>query len=204
MHGGSWSVRDSWSGAPTCTTGVTSRGVRWRKTSVDRATEPGARREPRGDTDDEDDRYEHKGAGPGLLMPGVVGTDGVGENLERQRGDRLTQARRPELVAEGGEQERGGFTGDSRDSDQRAGGDARECCPKYYGYRSSPSWIAKRECGFPERSRNDAEHLLGRACHQRDHHRAECHGAGQRGEMSDRADEKPPCEDADHYRWKSV
>src|SRR4051794_30787222 len=103
MHGGSWSARDSWSGARTCTTGVTSRGVRWRKTSVDRATEPGARREPRGNADDEDDRYEHERTSPRLLMPRVVRTDRVGEDLEGKRGDWLPQTRRPELVAEGGE-----------------------------------------------------------------------------------------------------
>src|SRR4051812_31379515 len=160
MHGGSWSVRDSWSGAPTCTTGVTSRGVRWRKTSVDRTTEPGARRKPRGNADDEDDRYEHKGSGPGLLMPGVVGTDGVGEDLERKGGDRLTQARRPELVAERSEQQRRRLSGDSGDRDERTSSDAGERSSQHDRYRGPPSRVAEGQCRLSERNWNDAEHLL--------------------------------------------
>src|SRR3954466_2240913 len=106
MHGGSRSMVDSSSSARTCTVGVTTRGGLSRKTSVDRATEPGARREPRGNADDKDDRNEYKCAGPGLLVPGIIGTDGVGEDLEGKRGDRLAQPCRPELIAERSEQER--------------------------------------------------------------------------------------------------
>src|SRR3954471_4396567 len=103
MHGPSRSTVVSSSRARTCTVDVITRGARWRKTSVDRATEPGARREPRGNADDEDDRYEHERTSPRLLMPRVVRTDRVGEDLEGKRGDWLPQTRRPELVAEGGE-----------------------------------------------------------------------------------------------------
>src|SRR4051812_6000394 len=189
MHGPSRSARDSSATGRTWTVGVSTRGACWRKTSVDRATEPGARREPRGNADDEDDGNEHQRARPRLLVPRVVWTDGVGEDLERKGGDRLSQTCRPELVAERRKQERRRLAGDTRDGDEGTGGNAGECCPKYYGYRSSPPWVAKRESRFPERSWNGSEHLLGGACPQRDHHRAWCGGARQRREVSYRPDE---------------
>src|SRR2546425_5096723 len=55
-----------------------------------------ARRDPRREADQEDQRDQHQGPRPRLAMPGVEGRDRVGEDLERQRGDRLIGALGPE------------------------------------------------------------------------------------------------------------
>src|SRR6476646_10325071 len=106
MHGVSCRASGSTSTARTCTVGV-GTGAGWaRNTSVDGATEPGARHEPRGDADDEDDRNQYERTSPRLLVPFVVRADRVVEDLERQRGDRLTQTRRPELIAKSRKEQR--------------------------------------------------------------------------------------------------
>ena len=64
--------------------------------SAMRATSPPLKRplrdEPRRQADHEHQRDEHERPGPGLAVPVVVGRDRVGEDLHRQRRDRLVQA----------------------------------------------------------------------------------------------------------------
>ena len=74
--------------------------------------------------DEENGDNQDQRAGPGLAMPVVVGRNGVGENLQRQRGDRFGQIVIPKAVAEGGEEQRRGFAGDARQRQQHAGDDA--------------------------------------------------------------------------------
>src|SRR6478752_3607865 len=113
MHGGSCSATVSCSGERTWTIGVATRAGFSRTTSsVDRCTEPRARHEPRGNADDQNDRYQDERTSPRLLMPLVVRADGVGEDLERESGDGLAESRRPELVAESGEEQWRGLSGD--------------------------------------------------------------------------------------------
>ena len=57
---------------------------------------------------------QNQARGPGLPMPVVVRGDGVGVNHDRQRGGRLRQLLRPELIVESGEQQRSGLAGDAR------------------------------------------------------------------------------------------
>src|SRR6185437_1882730 len=76
------------------------------------------------DTDDEDERDEDQGARPCEAVPVVVGTDGIVEDLEWQRGDRLRDRGGPELVAEGREQERRRFPGGAGERDEHARHDA--------------------------------------------------------------------------------
>src|SRR3989449_8820683 len=66
-----------------------------------------ARRDPRRETDQEDQGDQHQRAGPRLAVPVVEGGDRVGEDLERQRGDRLIEKLGPETVAESREKQRG-------------------------------------------------------------------------------------------------
>src|SRR5256885_9692040 len=61
--------------------------------------EAASRGDTRGKADDEDDADEDEGGGPGLRVPLVVGTDRIGEDLQRKRRDRRPKRRRPELVA---------------------------------------------------------------------------------------------------------
>src|SRR5919202_6808053 len=77
------SVTRGESAGPTCSVAV--------------AMVPRARDEPGRDADDENEPDENEGAGPGEGVPLVIGADGVGEDLQRQRGDRLVGAHRPEL-----------------------------------------------------------------------------------------------------------
>src|SRR5512143_3908706 len=65
------------------------------------------REKPPAHAQDKDHEDQDDGAGPRLVVPVLVRRDRVGEHLERDRGDRLVEPRLPELVPQGGEQERG-------------------------------------------------------------------------------------------------
>src|SRR3989449_11664676 len=60
-----------------------------------------ARRDPRREADQEDQRDQHQGPRPGLAVPVVEGRDPVGEDLGRQPRDRLIEAPVPEGVGGG-------------------------------------------------------------------------------------------------------
>src|SRR3989442_7575540 len=55
-----------------------------------------ARRDPRREADQEDQRDQHQGPRPGLAVPVVVRRDRLSEDLDRQRGDRLIEGPGPE------------------------------------------------------------------------------------------------------------
>src|SRR6476661_9810382 len=67
--------------------------------SVATATESGARCKAGGQADDEDNANEDEGASPGQRMLLIVRADREVEDLQWQCGNRLTQRRRPELIA---------------------------------------------------------------------------------------------------------
>src|ERR1700730_12356863 len=142
MHGLVASGEAISSGARRCTTGVTGRGGFSRNTSVDWSTEPGPRCEASRKADDQNDRDQHERAGPRLPVPLIVCVDRVGEDLERERRDRLTYRCRPELVAECREEKRRRFAGDSCHRDQRPGNNTGERGAENDGYRRPPPWIA--------------------------------------------------------------
>src|SRR6476620_5521852 len=72
----------------------------------------------------ENARDEHKGAGPRLTMPVVIGRNGIGKNLQGERCDRLTQAVVPKPVAESSEKERCRFAANARQRQQNASDDS--------------------------------------------------------------------------------
>src|SRR6185312_2946858 len=97
------------------------RPATWRFTSIATSrVEAGPGGDAGDDADDEDERDEDKGTRPREPVPVVVGTDCIVEDLKGQRGDRLRDRRGPELVAEGGEEERCGLAGDARERDEHA------------------------------------------------------------------------------------
>src|SRR5262245_48731797 len=49
------------------------------------------RRDSRQDRTQEHERHQHERSRPGLTMPVFIRGDGIGEHLDRQRGDRLTR-----------------------------------------------------------------------------------------------------------------
>src|SRR5262245_45679891 len=67
--------------------------------SVATATKSGARCKAGCQADDEDNANENEGASPGERVLLVVRADREVEDLKGQRGNRLTQRHRPELVA---------------------------------------------------------------------------------------------------------
>src|ERR1035437_8106189 len=57
------------------------------------------------DQDDQDQR-----SGPRLLVPIVIGRNGVGKNLQRERRGGLIQFQVPKLISKGGKQQGSGFS----------------------------------------------------------------------------------------------
>src|ERR1022692_5111317 len=57
------------------------------------------------DQNDQDER-----SGPRLLVPIVIGRNGVGKNLQRERRGGLIQFQVPKLISKGGKQQGGGFS----------------------------------------------------------------------------------------------
>jgi len=80
-------------GSATAARGAVVRGITRgsRAASVDCSTELGPGNEASCQADHEDDGDQDERACPCLGMPFVVGADGIGEDLERQRSDWLPQ-----------------------------------------------------------------------------------------------------------------
>src|SRR5439155_13564053 len=104
-----------------------------------------SRRNAGREADDEDDREEDEGARPGLGVPFIIGADCIREDLKRERRNRLAERRRPEVVAEGGEQKRCGFARDPRHSDESAGDDSAEGGAEDDRERCPPARVAEGE-----------------------------------------------------------
>src|SRR5215208_4695419 len=64
---------------------------------------------------------QDQGSGPGIAMPFLIGTSGVGEDGERQRRHRLVEIEAQILAAQGREQERRGFSRNAGDGQEGAG-----------------------------------------------------------------------------------
>src|SRR5579883_2977968 len=118
-----------------------------------RSGKPMSGRKARDQADEKDEANEDEGAGPGLGVPVVVRADRIGENLQRECGDRLVQRRRPELVSKGGEEEGRGLTGDPGNRDQRSGDDPRARRPEDDRERCPPSGVAERQRRLTQRDR---------------------------------------------------
>src|SRR2546428_8464689 len=73
------------------------------------------RGEPGEEAHHQDERDQDERPRPRLAVPVVERGDRVGEDLERERGDRLVEAVVPEAVAEGGEEERRRLSRDAGD-----------------------------------------------------------------------------------------
>src|SRR5512143_78131 len=76
------------------------------------------REKPSAHAQDQHHEDQHDGARPCLVVPVLVRRDRVGEHLERDRGDRLVEPRLPELVPQGGEQERRRLPDDPRHGEE--------------------------------------------------------------------------------------
>src|SRR5688572_6120976 len=70
---------------------------------------PPPNRQPGSEAQKEDDHDEHQRGGPGVPMPFLIGTGGIGEHREWQRRHRLIDIEAQVLAAQRGEEEWGGF-----------------------------------------------------------------------------------------------
>ena len=124
---------------------------------------------------------EHQRAGPRLPVPVVVRRDRVGEDLHRQRRDRLHEGGAEEPVVERGEEQRRRLPGDARERQH----DARDDPGQRRRQHDASSTRAPRvapSARAPSRSvsRHQPQQLFGRAGDDRNHHDAERDAAGER------------------------
>src|SRR5690242_1291705 len=204
MHGLTSSSTGVGARARTCTVGVTTRDGFEGATSVDWSTEPGPRYQAGKNADDQHHRDQNQCTSPRQSVPLVVRAYGVGEDLQRQRGDWLGGRNRPELIAERSEQQRSGLPGDSCDGDERSRCDTRHRSAQYDGQRSPPALVTECECRLAQGVWNNLEHFLSGARDQRNHHRAERDTAGEGREMPNWSYEKFPRENADDDRRQTI
>src|SRR6266436_1189666 len=107
----------------TVRSGVAITKLTIRKTKLDHGRRTPACKNSNHNVNAKNPGDEDEGAGPSLAMPIVVRRDGVSKNLQRQRGDRLTQVMIPKSVPESGEKERRRFAADARQCQQNASND---------------------------------------------------------------------------------
>ncbi len=89
----------------------------------------------------------------------------------------------PELVAEGGEEQRGGLAGDAGEGEHAAGDDAGRRGAQGDGEDGAPLGDAQAEGGFADGVGHGGEHLFGGAGDGGDHHDGERDAAGEGGEV---------------------
>src|ERR1700677_4608378 len=118
-------------------------------------------------------------------MPVIVGGDGIGIYHHRKRSDRLTPSRTPETVAESSEQQRGGFAGYTRESEQHTGDDAAAGCGQNHGGDGPPFAGAQGHGALAEAAGYGAKKLFGAAHGDGNHHDAESQATGNSREMLD-------------------
>ena len=85
---------------------------------------------PRDDAEREHGEGDDQRAGPGQLLPILVGRERELEDDDRQARHRRVEVGAPELVVERGEQQRRGFAGDAGDRQQDAGDHAGACAAR--------------------------------------------------------------------------
>src|SRR5713226_10257629 len=130
-------------------------------------------------------------------MPIIIWSDGVSKDHDRQRSGGLIRARAPETIAKGGEEERGGFTGDAGESQQNGGEDAT--ISGWHDDRGDgfPPARAEGHGGLAQSVGHSVKKLFGAAQGDGNHHEAECEAAGKRGEMLEGQDNEAVSKNAD-------
>src|SRR5918994_1952582 len=175
-----------------------SRSTGGLKVSSGIETVPPANREPGTETKDEDNHDEDERCGPGIAVPLLVGSGGVGKHGERECGHRLVEIHAEILAAEGREQERCGLARDAGYRAQSAGHYAGPRRADYDRKTGAPAGVAQRQRRLPERVGNQLDHLLRRTEHHGNHQQRQRDAPGQRGEMFLLGHDPGPGKDADH------
>src|SRR5205823_4317975 len=137
-------------------------------------------------------------------MPVVIWRDGVREDLNRQRRDRLTDVRRPELIVECCEEQWRGFSRDARGRDENSGEDSGKGSRNNDAENRTAARRAESERSFPQSGRHKPNQLLGRPDDHRNHEKSKRETARDRTEAFDRKDCQPVREDSNHDRRHSV
>src|SRR4029077_1218936 len=157
---------------------------------------PGKNR-PGDDVNDQNQTEQDEPRGPSLTVPIIVRSEGISINHHRQGSSRLLPARAPELIAKGGKEERGGFTGDAGEGQQNGGEDAAISSGDNDRSDGFPLAGAEGHGGFAERTRDGAKKFFSAAEGDGDHHQAESETAGERGVLLERVNDQAVSKNAD-------
>ena len=112
------------------------------------------------------------------------------QRSERQGRRGLVGVEIPELISEGGKEQRSGLSGHPRKGQHAAGNHAIGCGTKRDRQGRSPLRNAQPERGLANSVRHHEQHFLGGARNRGNHHDGQGDAAGQRGEVLLR--ERPP------------
>src|SRR5436309_6643173 len=130
-------------------------------------------------------------------MPIIVRSKGISIDHHRQGSRGMSPARAPELVAESGEEERGGFTGNTGESQEDGSENAAIRGRHDDGGDGLPFTGAESHGGFAQRVRYAAKEFFGTAKRDGDQHQAESENASERGVLPERMNDKAVSKNAD-------
>ena len=122
----------------------------------------------REDVEHQHGERDQQRAGPGELLPVLVGAQRELEDHHRQVRHRRVHVGAPELVVERGEQQRRGLAGDARDREQHAGDHAGARRAVGDATDHLPVRRAERDGGLAQAVGHQPQHVLGRAHDHRD------------------------------------
>src|SRR5260370_40647591 len=137
-------------------------------------------------------------------MPIIVRSDGVSKDHDRERGGGLIPARAPEAIAESGEQERRGFTGNAGESQQNGSQDAAIGGGHDDGDDGFPLTGAEGHGGFAKGAWNGAKKFFGAEEGDGNQQQADGEIASEGGEMLERQEEKNVSKNTDDEEWNAV
>src|SRR5229473_5933044 len=142
------------------------------------------------DINDKNHPKQDEASGPRLTVPVIVRSEGISIDHHRQGGSGLFPPRAPELIAQGGKEERRGFASNAGEGQQYGRHNAAICGGDNDGGDGFPLAGAEGHGGFAQSVRNTAKKLFRATQGDRNHHQAEGESPSERGKMLERQDDK--------------
>src|SRR6266436_1682981 len=135
---------------------------------------------PSHDINDKNQAKQDKPGGPRLAVPVIIRSEGISIDHHRQGSSGLFPPRAPELIAQGGKEERRGFASNAGEGEQNSGEDAAISGRDNDGGDGFPLAGAEGHGGFAQSVGNTAKKLFRATQGDRNHHQAEGESAGER------------------------
>src|SRR5579871_2040102 len=151
----------------------------------------------REDVDNQNQAEQNQTRGPSLPLPVFVGRNRVNVDHVRQGFDGLVKTGTPVAIAEGGEEERSGFSGDASKGEKHSSENAAIGGGHDHGGDRLPLAGAESHRAFAKIGGDGAHEVFGAAQRDGNHHDAESDTAGERGEVLERKHDEGVGEDAD-------